>query len=108
MTTETRTGQLRSALSGTRALAINGGALIINVSASGVGGFLFWIIAARSAEPGDVARASAMVTSMLGVITLSQQSLVVNLPILIAGSPRPRRLAGHAYLAALAITVVMS
>jgi len=49
-----------------------------------------------------------MVTSMLGVITLSQQSLVVNLPILIAGSPRPRRLAGHAYLAALAITVVMS
>jgi len=81
---------------------------MINVFVTGIGGFVFWIIAARSAEPADVARASAMVTSILGVTTLSQQSLVVNVPILIAGSPRPRRIAGHAYLAALAITVVTS
>jgi hypothetical protein len=100
--------RLRTALKGTRGLAVNGGALMINVFVSGIGGFAFWIIAARSADPAVVARASAMVTSILGVTTLSQQSLVVNLPILIAGSPRPRRVAGHAYLAALAITVVTS
>ena len=64
---------------------------MINVFVSGVGGFPFWIIAARSAEPAVVAQASAMITSILGVTTLSQQSLVVNVPILIAGSPRPRR-----------------
>jgi hypothetical protein len=97
---------VRSALEGTGGLAINGGALIVNVFVSGIGGFAFWVIAARSAEPAVVAQASAMITSMLGVTTLSQQSLVVNIPLLIAGSPRPRRLAGRAYLAALAITAL--
>jgi hypothetical protein len=97
---------VRSAFAGTRGLAINGGALIVNVFVSGIGGFVFWIIAARNAEPAVVARASAMVTSILGVVTLSQQSLAVNVPILIAGSPRPRRLAGRAYLSALVLTSV--
>jgi hypothetical protein len=87
-------------------LAINGGALIINVFVSGVGGFAFWIMAARSAPPAVVAHASAMITSMLGVVTLSQQSLVVNIPILLAGSPRPRRLARQAYIAAFAVTAI--
>jgi hypothetical protein len=97
---------MRSAFGGTRGLAINGGALIVNVFVTGLGGFFFWIIAARNAEPAVVAQGSAMITSILGVQTLSQQSLVLNVPILIAGSPRPRRLAGHAYLAALLLTAV--
>src|SRR4051812_24026291 len=100
--------RLRSTFKGTRGLAINGGALMMNVFVSGIGGFAFWIIAARSADPAVVARASAMVTSIIGVTTLSQQSLVLNVPILIAGSPRPRQIAGRAYLAALAITLVTS
>jgi len=104
----TRAAQIRGSLKGTRGLAINGGALMLNVFVSGLGGFAFWIIAARSAEPSVVARTSAMVTSIIGVTTLSQQSLVVNVPILIAGSPRPRRVAGRAYVAALAITLVTS
>ncbi len=79
---------------------------MINVFVSGIGGFAFWIIAARSAEPAVVAQASAMITSILGVTTLSQQSLVANVPILIAGSPRPRRVAGHAYVGALCVTAV--
>ncbi|MEP7113233.1 MAG: hypothetical protein ABI862_08210 [Ilumatobacteraceae bacterium] len=99
---------VRSAFSGTRGLAVNGGALIVNVFVSGIGGFAFWIIAARSVEPDVVAHASAMITSILGVVTLSQQSIVVNIPILIAGSPRPRRLAGRAYIAALSLTGVSS
>jgi hypothetical protein len=97
---------VRSAFKGTRGLAVNGGALIVNVFVSGMGGFAFWIIAARSVEPAVVAHASAMITSILGVVTLSQQSLVVNIPILIAGSPQPRRLAGRAYVAALSLTAV--
>ena len=77
---------MRSAFTGTRGLAANGGALIVNVFVSGMGGFAFWIIAARSVEPAAVAQATAMITSILGVVSLSQQSLVVNLPILIAGA----------------------
>jgi len=103
-----RAPELRNALKGTRGLAINGGALMANVFVSGIGGFLFWILAARAAEPAVVARASAMVTSILGITTISQQSLVLNVPILIAGSPRPRRVAGHAYLAALGMTLIAS
>lgn len=91
-------------MEGTRGLAVNGGALIVNVFVSGIGGFVFWIVAARSAQPAVVAHASAMITSLLGVTTLSQQSLVFNIPILLAGSPRPRRLAAHSYIAALGIT----
>jgi hypothetical protein len=37
----TRGTQLRSALTGTRGLAINGGALMINVFVTGIGGFAF-------------------------------------------------------------------
>jgi O-antigen/teichoic acid export membrane protein len=97
---------VRSAFSGTRGLAVNGGALIVNVFVSGIGGFAFWIIAARSVEPASVAQATAMITSILGVVSVSQQSLVVNLPILIAGSPRPRRLAGRTYIGALSLTAL--
>ena len=97
---------MRSAFTGTRGLAANGGALIVNVFVSGMGGFAFWIIAARSVEPAVVAQATVMITSILGVVSLSQQSLVVNIPILIAGSPQPRRLAGRAYIGALSLTAV--
>jgi hypothetical protein len=97
---------VRSAFTGTRGLAVNGGALIVNVFVSGIGGFAFWIIAARSVQPAVVAHATAMITSILGVVSLSQQSLVVNIPILIAGSPRPRRLAGRAYIGALSLTTI--
>jgi len=95
---------LRSQLSGTSSLAVNGGALIINVIASGLSGFVFWIIAARAVEPAVVARATAMVITMLAVVSLSQQSLTVNIPVLIAGSPRPRRLAGKAYVCGVSLT----
>ena len=38
-----------SRLAGTRGLAVNGGALIVNVLASGALGFVFWVAAARLA-----------------------------------------------------------
>ena len=46
-------------------IEINGGALMLNVFVSGIGGFVFWIVAARAAEPAVVAQASAMITSIL-------------------------------------------
>ena len=97
---------MRSRLVGTRSLAVNGGALILNVVAGGITGLAFWMVAARSAEPRVVAHASTMITAMLTVVTLSQQSLSVNVPTLIAGARRPRRIAGHAYVAALSTTLL--
>ena len=82
----------------------NGLPLIVNVLAAGVGGFVFWIVTARSVEPAAVAEATAMVASMFGVAQLSQQHLIANLPPLIAASPRPRRLAGNAYVMAAVLT----
>src|SRR5829696_94212 len=87
-----------------RSLLANGVPLIVNVLAAGVGGFVFWIVTARSVEPAVVAEASAMVASMFGVAQLSLQHLMANVPPLIAASPRPRRLAGHAYLLGATLT----
>ena len=58
----------------------NGLPLAMNVLAAGLGGFLFWIVTARSAEPAVVAHATAMVASMFGVAQLSQQHLIDNVP----------------------------
>jgi hypothetical protein len=99
-----RSAKLRSTFGGTKSLAVNGGALIVNVITGGLTGFVFWIVAARAVAPATVAQASAMVTTMLSIVTLSQTSLAVNVPLLIAGARRPRRLAAASYAAALALT----
>ena len=49
-----------------------------------------------------------MVTTMLAVVAFSQQSLVVNVPVLIAASPRPRSVAGWAYATAVSVTAVFA
>jgi hypothetical protein len=96
----------RAARPPAHSLLANGVPLIVNVLAAGVGGFVFWIVTARSVEPAVVAEASAMVASMFGVAQLSLQHLMANVPPLIAASPRPRRLAGHAYLLGATLTAV--
>jgi hypothetical protein len=96
----------RQHFAGTRGLAVNGGALIANVFASGFTGLLFWVLAARVAEPEVVANGSAMVTAIIAVVSLSQQSFVFTLPSLLAVSPEPRRLAVRTYGAALALTAI--
>jgi hypothetical protein len=99
-----RKRSLRSSFVGTSSLAVNGGALIVNVITGGVTGFVFWIVVARAVEPDVVAEATAMVTTMLSIVTLSQTSLAVNVPVLIAAARRPRRLAAFAYGGAAAMT----
>ena len=39
-----------SRLSGTGDLAVNGGALVVNVITGGLTGFVFWILVARNAD----------------------------------------------------------
>lgn len=95
-----------SLLAGTGSLVSNGTSLFINVIVSGFGGFVFWIVVANSASTQTLAEASALLTAMFGILTLSQQGLVANLPQLIASAPRPRRLAGQMYSTALLLTVV--
>lgn len=95
---------IRARLVGTGRLASNGGALILNVLVSGLGGFVFWIVVARNASTQAVAEATALVSTMLGVLLLSQRPLTANLPPLIAAAPRPRRMAGRAYAASTVIT----
>ena len=77
---------------------------MMNVLTTGVTGLVFWIIVARSVAPAVIAQSSAMVTQMLTVVTLSQQGLAANVPVLIAGARNPRRIAGHAYAAALLLS----
>jgi O-antigen/teichoic acid export membrane protein len=95
-----------SRLAGTRGLAVNGGALIVNVLASGVLGFVFWVAAARLAAPDTVSRASAAVTAIIAVVSLAQQNFVLTLPSLLAVSPEPKRLVRTTYRVALAVTAV--
>jgi hypothetical protein len=98
--------QVRRRLAGTRGLAVNGGALAVNVVASGLTGLAFWILAARVASPATVSRSSTAVNAIIAVVSLSQQSFVFTLPSLLAVSPRPRRLVGGVYAVALAITAL--
>jgi hypothetical protein len=91
-------------LAGTRRLATNGGALIANVFVSGLTGLFFWILAARVAAPDVVANATAMVTAVIAVVSLTQQSFVFTLPSLLATAPRPQRLARRVYGLALVLT----
>jgi O-antigen/teichoic acid export membrane protein len=95
-------------LAGTRGLAVNGGALIVNVLASGVLGFVFWVVAARMAEPDTVSHASTAVTAILAVVSLAQQNFVLTLPALLAVSPEPKRLVRTTYGIALAATAVVA
>jgi O-antigen/teichoic acid export membrane protein len=95
-----------SRLAGTRGLAVNGGALIVNVLASGVLGFVFWVAAARLAEPDTVSRASAAVTAIIAVVSLAQQNFVLTLPSLLAVSPEPKRLVTTTYRVALGVTAL--
>ncbi len=99
---------LRRHLGGTKSLATNGGSLILNVLVSGVGGFVFWIMVANAAPKAAVAQGAALVSAMLGVMVISQQSVVANVPPLIAASPRPRRFALQFYAAASVITAVVA
>jgi hypothetical protein len=86
----------------------NGLPLMVNVLGAGLGGFVFWIVTARSVPPAVVAQASAMVSAMFGVAQLSQQHWIANLPQLITASPRPRRVAGLAYAMATASTAIVA
>ena len=79
----TNTAGLRRSLAGTAGLAANGGSLILNVVVSGIGGFVFWIVVANNASTQSVAQAAALVSSMLGVLMLSQQAFITNLPPMI-------------------------
>ena len=98
----------RKHFSGTRGLAVNGGALILNVVASGLTGLVFWVLAARVAAPAVVANASTAITAIIAVVSLTQQSFVFTLPSLLAVSPAPRRLARNTYALSLAITAVVA
>lgn len=71
---------------------------MVNVIVSGAGGFLFWILAARKASTSAVAEASALITAMIGVLQITQQMLIANLPVMITASPRPARLLKQTYL----------
>jgi O-antigen/teichoic acid export membrane protein len=93
---------------GAKGLAVNGGALVINVLAAAVTGLGFWILAARVAPPEMVAQASAATGAILAVVSLSQQSFVLTLPSLLASSPEPRRLALQMYRYALVMTAIVS
>lgn len=99
---------LRSMLRGTSGLATNGGSLILNVLASGLGGFVFWIVVANNASTTAVSQAAALISAMLGVLMLSQQTIIANIPPLIAAAPRPRRLAATAYVVASTMTAVFT
>lgn len=92
-----RSASLRSMLTGTAGLATNGGSLILNVLVSGFGGFIFWIVVANNATPTAVSQGTALISAMLGVLMLSQQTISANIPPLIAAAPRPRQLAAKAY-----------
>jgi len=104
----TNTAGLRRSLAGTAGLAANGGSLILNVVVSGIGGFVFWIVVANNASTQSVAQAAALVSSMLGVLMLSQQAFITNLPPMIAASPDPRRFAARCYAGAAALTALMA
>lgn len=93
---------------GAKGLAVNGGALIVNVLASGLTGLAFWVLAARVAPPGVVAEASAAISAVLAVVGLSQQSFVLTLPALLANSPAPRQLTVSVYRAALLMTAIIA
>jgi hypothetical protein len=93
-------------LAGTRGLAVNGGALIANVFVSGLTGLFFWVLAARVAPPEVVGNASAMITAVMAVVSLTQQSFVLTLPSLLAVSPNPRRMASRTYALALGLTAL--
>lgn len=95
-----------SRLAGTRGLAVNGGALILNVLAAGALGFVFWVAAARLAAPETVSRASAAVTAIIAVVSLAQQNFVLTLPPLLAVSPEPKRLVRNTYRIALGVTAL--
>jgi O-antigen/teichoic acid export membrane protein len=91
---------------GARGLAVNGGALIVNVLTSGLTGLGFWVFAARVAPPHSVGEASTAISAVIAVVSLAQQSFVLTLPSLLAGSPRPRALTVSMYRAALAMTAL--
>ena len=96
----------RRHFAGARGLAVNGGALVVNVLASALTGLGFWIIAARVAPPSVVAQSSAAITAILAVVSLAQQSFVLTLPSLLSVSPEPRRLTASMYRAALVMTAI--
>lgn len=91
-----------------RGLAVNGGALVANVLASGLTGLGFWMLAARVAPPSVVAQASTAIAAILAVVSLSQQSFVLTLPALLADAPEPRRLTLSVYRAALLMTALVA
>jgi len=93
---------------GAKGLAVNGGALVVNVLAAAVTGLGFWILAAHVAPPEMVAQASAATGAILAVVSLSQQSFVLTLPSLLSTSPEPRRLALSMYRAALLMTAIIA
>jgi hypothetical protein len=95
-------------LRGARGLAVNGGALIVNVLASGLTGLGFWVFAARVAPPAAVGQASTAISAIIAVVSLSQQSFVLTLPSLLASAPRPRQLTVSMYRAALAMTALVA
>lgn len=89
-------------------LATNGGALMANVVVAGASGFLFWIVAARTAPTTSVAEAAALITAMMGVLQISQQMLIANVPMMITSSPRPGWILSRAYIASTVLIVVGS
>lgn len=91
-----------------RGLAVNGGALVANVLASGLTGLGFWVLAARVAPPAVVAQASTAIAAILAVVSLSQQSFVLTLPALLADAPEPRRMTLSVYRAALLMTALVA
>lgn len=101
-------GIARRRLAGTRGLAVNGGALMINVLASAVTGLVFWVVVARTSSPDVVANASTTITAIIAVVSLTQQAFVFTLPSLLAVSPEPKRLARNTYAMALAATVLVA
>lgn len=91
---------------GARGLAVNGGALIVNVLTSGLTGLGFWVFAARVAPPDSVGKASTLISAIIAVVSLAQQSFVLTLPSLLASAPRPRQLTISMYRAALVMTAI--
>lgn len=91
---------------GRQSLAANGGALVVNVFVSGVGGFVFWIVTARSADPRAVAEATALVNAMFGILVISQQTFVLNMPPLIAAAPFPAALLRRGYAWSVGLTAL--
>lgn len=103
---EVLVGPRRRSLVGTRSLAVNGGALVLNVLVAGITGLGFWVLVARIASPTVVANGSAAITAVVAVVSLTQQSFVFTLPSLLSVARRPRRLVARVYGLSMALTAV--